>query len=437
MEEPTEREPRAPEHVRVDSQTPPSSAATPRRRRRWLPWLILLIAISAVAFALLRPRSQTGNPGGGHRHGGGSAGQEAAGPQPVTVAKAHLGDMPVVLTQLGTVTPLATITVQSQLSGYLLEVNFTEGQTVHKGDQLALVDPRLYQAQLVQYEGALVRDQAQLREAKADLARYQLLLSQKSIASQTAQNQIFVVGQYEGAVKADQGQIDYAKQQIDYCHIRSPVDGRVGLRQVDAGNYITSSATNGLVVVTQLHPISVIFTIPQDQIPAVQDQLRAGATLQVEAYDRTNTVKLATGKVFTLDNTIDTATGTVRIRSMFPNEDDRLFPNQFVNARLLLRTVHDAVLVPTGAIQAGSQGNFVYVVKPDDTVDVRDVTTGVSADGQVLVSKGLAAGETVVTDGTDRLHAGSKVRVPATSPSAPAANDDQAAGAHRRHRRSQ
>jgi membrane fusion protein, multidrug efflux system len=433
MDEPTDPGARAPRHDRNVNRASADPVPT-RSRRRWLPWLILLIAIAVVAFALTRSHKTPGPGGaGGGRHAHRQAGGQNGDAQPVSVAKAHLGSMPVVLTQLGTVTPLATITVQSQITGYLLEVNFTEGQEVHKGDQLALVDPRLYQATLTQYEGALARDQAQLKQARADLARYQLLLSQKSIASQTAQNQIFVVGQYEGAVRTDEGQIAYAKQQIDYCHIRSPVDGRVGLRQVDAGNYVTSAATNGLVVVTQLKPISVIFTIPQDEIPTVAEQLRNGATLQVEAYDRTNTQKLAAGKVFTLDNTIDTSTGTVRIRSMFPNEDEKLFPNQFVNAHLLVRTDQNVVLVPSSAIQSGPQGNFVYVVKPDSTVEVRNVSTGTTGNGEVVVSKGLSADETVVTDGTDRLRSGSKVRVPAPQP----ANDnaaqggDQAQHAHR------
>ncbi len=412
----------------------PATPARTRRRRRWIPLLVLLVAIGVIAYALLHTR-QAAHPGaapgsgrGGHRHGG--AGGEASGPQPVSVAQARTGDMPVVLTELGTVTSLATITVQSQLSGYLLEVNFKEGQEVHKGDQLALVDPRLYEATLTQDEGNLARDTNLLHQAQLDNNRYQLLQRQKSIASQTAEDQVFVVGQYQGDVLTDQGQIAAAKQNIAYCHIRSPIDGRVGLRQVDAGNYITTAQTNGLVVVTQIHPISVIFTVPEDNIPPLQAQMKAGSTLTVDAYDRTNTQKLASGTVETIDNTIDTSTGTVRIRATFPNADETLFPNQFVNARLLLQTLHGVVLVPNGAIQTGPNGNFVYLVRPDNTVEMRPVTTGTASQTDVVISAGLAAGDKVVTDGTDRLKTGSRVTIPAEHPATGAAG---AGGANRHH----
>lgn len=410
---------RMPIHPAPDAVPPPpvpGEPARPRgRRRRWWPWLILVLAIGVIGYALLRPRVQHA-PAGRHRRDAGSG--QAAAAQPVTEAVAHIGDMPVVLTQLGTVTSLATITVQSQITGYLLEVNFHEGQEVHKGEQLALVDPRLYIATLTQDEGNLKRDTATLHEAQTDLARYQLLQRQKSIAAQTAEDQVYVVGQAEGAVLLDQGQIASAKQNIAYCHILSPIDGRVGLRQVDAGNYITSSATNGLVVVTQIHPISVIFTIPEDDIPAMQAQLLAGATLQVDAYDRTNTIKLASGSVETIDNTIDTSTGTVRVRADFHNADGTLFPNQFVNAQLLLQTLHGVVLIPTGAIQTGPQGNFVYLVQPDSTVAVRPIKTGTASATETVVLSGLAANDKVVTDGTDKLKTGSKVMVPSAQPSA-------------------
>ncbi len=415
---------RAPVRRTAPDQPPPPIRG---RRRRWLPWLILLIAVGAIAYALLRPKAQQ-NPAAG-RHHRGAAGGQANAAQPVAEAVARTGDMPVVLTQLGTVTSLATITVQSQITGYLLEVNFHEGQEVHKGDQLALVDPRLYIATLTQDEGNLKRDTATLHEAQTDLARYQLLQRQRSIASQTAEDQVYVVGQAEGAVLLDQGQIASAKQNIAYCHILSPINGRVGLRQVDAGNYITSAATNGLVVVTQIHPISVIFTIPEDDIPAMQAQLAAGQTLQVEAYDRTNTIRLASGSVETIDNTIDTSTGTVRIRANFPNADDTLFPNQFVNARLLLQTLHGVVLVPNGAIQTGPQGNFVYLVQPDSTVAVRPIKTGTASATETVVASGLATGDRVVTDGTDKLKTGSKVVVPGAAP------PPGAAGAHVRGHR--
>ena len=355
------------------------------------------------------------------------------GPQPVAVASARTGDMPVVLTELGTVTSLANITVQSQISGYLLKVLFTEGQEVRKGDLLAQVDPRLYQATLTQYEGNLVRDQALLKQALADNARYTLLLGQHSIAAQTAQNQQYVVGQYQGAVKTDEGEIASAKQNLAYCNIISPIDGRVGLRQVDQGNYITSGETNGLVVVTQLKPISVIFALPEAQIADVVAQMRDGKSLVVDAYDRTNTVKLSTGTVLTLDNTIDTSTGTVRVRATFPNVDEQLFPNQFVNARLNLQTLHDVVLVPNASLQTGPDGTFVYVVQPDHTVKTVPVKTGTVGGADVVIESGLKAGDVVVTDGTDRLKSGSKVMIPAETP-APAGND-AAPGAVQHHRR--
>ena len=405
----------------------PGDPVRPRRRRIWIVWLIVLLLVALVAFALLHKRqpAATGAHGGRHR----AAASGDSGPQPVSVAKARTGDMPVVLTELGTVTSLANITVQSQISGYLLQVNFTEGQEVHKGDQLALVDPRLYEATLTQDEGNLIRDQALLKQALADNARYLLLLSQHSIAAQTAQNQQYVVGQYQGAVRTDEGQIASAKQNIAYCHILSPIDGVVGLRQVDQGNYISSALTNGLVVVTQIRPISVIFSLPETDIGDVQTQLKAGQTLSVDAYDRTNSAKLASGTLLTLDNTIDTSTGTVRVRATFPNDDGKLFPNQFVNARLNLKVLHDAVLVPNAAIQTGPQGNFVYVVQPDDTVQIAQVKTGTAGTADVVVTSGLKAGDTVVIDGTDRLKAGAKITIPAEQK--PGAAGD---GKHRRHK---
>jgi multidrug efflux system membrane fusion protein len=432
MDQPTDLPPHA---DRATAPAPMPGTVRRRSRIRWIVWLILILLVAVIAYALLhhaKPVAPTGR--GGHRHAAAGATGDAA-PQPVSVTKAVTGDMPVVLTELGTVTPIATITVQSQISGYLLQVDFTEGQHVHRGDQLALVDPRLYQATLTQYEGNLIRDQALLKQAQSDNARYQLLLSQKSIASQTAQNQQYVVGQYEGAVRTDQGQIASAKQNIAYCSIRSPIDGRVGLRQVDAGNYISSSLTNGLVVVTQIQPISVIFSVPETNIDEVESQLRSGQPLTVDAYDRTNTTRIASGVVLTLDNTIDTSTGTVRVRASFPNTDSALFPNQFVNVRVNLKVLHNVVLVPTAAIQVGPQGNFVYLVKPDDTVAVTPVKTGTTGTTDVVVTQGLSAGDTVVTDGTDRLRSGAKITIP--GPAKPAAQPDgqhagQPGGRHHR-----
>ena len=397
-----------------------------RRPRRWLPWLILLLVVGVIAWALLRPHKSTPSVSGRH----GSAAADAV--QPVVAAAARTGDMPISLTELGTVTSLATVTVQSQISGYLLAVNFVEGQEVHRGDQLALIDPRPYEATRDQYLGQLARDTASLNQARLDLGRYQGLLRQHSIAKQQVDDQAFQVGNFEGTVRTDQAQIDSAKLNIAYCHITAPVDGRVGLRQVDAGNYITQSMTNGLVVLTMLHPISVIFSVPEDNVDAINARLHAGAVLPVDAYDRTNTTHLASGHVAVLDNQVDTTTGTVKLRAVFDNSDERLFPNQFVNARLLVDTIHGAVLAPTSAVQTGPQGQFVYVVKADNTVEVRPVTTGVSSATDIVLATGVRPGEKLVTDGTEHLRAGSKVMEPANQPATAAAPDGTGAKHHHR-----
>ena len=404
-----------------EQQTAPGQQTRPQRRRlrRLLPWIVLVLVVAAIAWALLRPHPK---PPAGGRHGAGA--QTMA--QPVAVGTASVGDMPVVLTELGTVTSLATVTVQSQITGYLLAVNFQEGQEVHRGDQLALIDPRPYEATLHQVEGQRARDTASLNQAKVDLARYQGLLRQHSIAQQQVADQVYLVGQDQGTVQSDEAQVESATLNIAYCHIKAPVDGRVGLRQVDAGNYITQNITGGLVVLTMLHPISVIFSVPEDNIAAISARLRAGAVLKVEAYDRTNTVHLASGHVAVLDNVVDTSTGTVKLRAIFDNSDETLFPNEFVNARLLVNTVHNALLVPPGAIQTGPQGPFVYVVKPNDTVAVRSITVGPASPTAVVVAGGLAAGEKVVTDGTEHLSNGAKVAVPTAAPSGSASSSASA-----------
>ena len=353
---------------------------------------------------------------GGGRHGRGGAGAFASQPQPVHVATATQGDMPVVLTALGTVTPLATVTVQTQLSGTLQTVAFQEGQMVKKDDLLAQIDPRPYQISLENAQGALARDQALLQTARLDLKRYQTLLAQDSIASQQVDTQASLVQQYIGTVKSDQANIDTYKLDLIYAHITAPVAGRVGLRQVDPGNYVTPSLTNGLVVITQLQPISVIFTVSEDSLPQIMKQVQAGARLSVTAYDRSNTTSLATGALETLDNQIDTTTGTLKLRAMFNNPDNLLFPNQFVNARLLVNTIHDAVIVPTSAVLNGSMGQFVYVVQPDNTVTVRQVKTGPVDGERTSIASGLQAGERIVIDGSDRLKEGAKITIPADRP---------------------
>jgi multidrug efflux system membrane fusion protein len=341
----------------------------------------------------------------------------------VGVAPVEKGDMPVTLSQLGTVTPLATVTVKTQLSGYLVQVAFREGQMVNKGDFLAQIDPRPYQVALEQAQAQLGKDQALLKNAQVDLQRYNTLVAQNSIAKQTRDTQVSLVAQDEATVKADQAQIDAQKLNLTYCRIVSPVTGRVGLRQVDAGNYVQTSDPNGIVVVTQLQPISVIFTLSEDNLPEVMKRVRAGAVLPVTAYDRTGATELASGKLDTVDNQIDTTTGTVKSRAIFDNDQLVLFPNQFVNVKLLVNTLHDADIVPNSAIQRGAPGTFVYVVKPEKTVAVQKVKLGPSDGQRIAILSGLEPGESVVIDGTDRLHDGAKVTISSPQPAASAAED--------------
>lgn len=431
--------------------SPPPAPATRRSRRK-------LIALGALAVALggllwWHPwksgnsnnggGTAAGQAGGGRRHGGPAA--FANQPQPVQVASATRGEMPIVINALGTVTPLANVTVRTQLSGYLQSVAFQEGQIVKKGDVLAQVDPRPYQVSLANAQGALARDEALLANARLDLQRYQTLFAQDSISKQQADTQASLVKQYEGTVQIDRAAIDSAKLNLTYARITAPLSGRVGLRQVDPGNYVTPSDTNGIVVLTQLQPISVIFTTSEDNLPAILKQVNAGNKLSVTAYNRNNTTPLETGKLETLDNQIDTTTGTVKLRATFENKTGLLFPNQFVNTRLLVDTIRDATIVPTSAVLTGSIGQFVYVVKPDNTVTVRKVKPGPVDGERTSIVEGLAPGERVVTDGSDRLREGAKISIPAEQPKqAPgargAASASAASGAHagrRRHDASQ
>jgi multidrug efflux system membrane fusion protein len=350
------------------------------------------------------------------------------GLQTVGAATVTLGNIRVIVNALGTVTPLATVTVQSQINGYLTEVAFTEGQMVQKGDFLAQVDQRPYEILKKQYEGQLAHDQGLLAQAQLDLKRYQTLAAQNSIARQQSEDQVFIVQQYEGSVKQDQGLVDAQALNIAYCHIISPVTGRVGLRLVDPGNYVQTTSTTGIAVVTQLQPITVIFTLPEDDLPEIMPQFNAGTELTVTAYDRANLRQLAVGKVSAIDNQVDTTTGTVKIRAQFDNADNALFPNQFVNARLLIKTLDNAVTVPTSAILRGSPGAYVYVINADSTVSVRKITTS-AVDGNITaVTSGLSPGERVVIDGTDRLRDGLKIVVAADQ----AAADGDAHGAGQR-----
>ena len=390
-----------------------------RRRRTLWPWLVLLMLLLAVGFGV-------------SRLGGGAPAQHAAAPpQAVGVAQAATADMQVADSGLGTVTSLANVVVQTQISGVLQTIGFHEGQIVRRGDFLAQIDPRPYQALLDQARGTLAHDQGLLRQAQTDARRYALLQRQDSIGRQQAEDQQFVVQQYEGSIAADQGAIETQQVNLAFCRITSPIDGRVGLRQVDAGNYVTPALTTGIVVVTQIDPISVIFTLPEDDLPPIQAQIAAGTILQVAASDRSNTTQLATGTLETIDNQIDTTTGTFKLRALFANPRAALFPNQFVNVRLTVSTVHGAVTVPNAALQTGAPGNFVYLVQPDSTVAVRAVKLGVADAGKTQVLSGLAVGDRVVVDGADRLRDGARVIVPGDHPAADAPAGNQA---HRHHR---
>jgi multidrug efflux system membrane fusion protein len=379
------------------------------KQNRWWALVTLLAIIGLIVF--VRPGTEQASSG---RFAGGV-------PTAVNIAKAEKGDVQVILNALGTVTPLQTVTVRTQINGQLQTLGFTEGQIVKKGDFLAEVDPRPYQAALEQAQGTLAKDQALLKNAQVDLARYRTLVAQDSIAHQQLDTQEALVRQYQGQVITDQAAVDNAKLNLEYCHIVSPVTGRVGLRQVDQGNYITPSDTNGIVVVTQLQPISVLFTLPEDNVIAVTGPTHAGEKLQATAMDRANTTKLATGVLTNIDNQIDTTTGTFRMRAQFDNTDEGLFPNQFVNIQLQVDTLHDQTVVPTAAIQRGAPGTFVYVVNPDSTVSVRPVKLSVTQGERQAIQSGLQPGDTVVTDGVDHLRDGAKVALPGSQPPTPGA----------------
>jgi multidrug efflux system membrane fusion protein len=337
-------------------------------------------------------------------------------PQPVGFATVDRGDIRIMLNQLGTVTSLDTVNVVTQISGQLQQIGFKEGQVVKKGDFLAQVDPRPYLAALEQAQGTLAKDQALLTQAQTNLERYQTLGRQDSIAQQQVDDQKFLMQQYTGQVQTDQGAVDTAKLNLDYCHIVSPIDGQVGLRLVDLGNYIQESSTAGIAVIAQMQPISVVFTVPEDNVPDIIQRVRADASLPVEAYDRANSRLLATGELHTLDNQIDTTTGTLKLRAIFSNPDEMLYPNQFVNARLLVNTMHDTVRVPVPAVQRGEPGTFVYLINPDNTVTVRPVKVGPVGGNYQAILSGLNPDDRVVTDGTDRLRDGGKVTLPGAHP---------------------
>ena len=385
---------------------------------------MLVIAVLMAVFVMyLRQKQPVAPPRG--RNG-------QNGPVAVSVATAVSGDIQVKIPALGTVTPLATVTVRTQITGTLQKIFFTEGQVVREGSSLAQIDPRPYEAALQQMEGNLKRDQALLADAILDLKRYAALVKEDSIAAQQLDTQRALVDQLTGTIQADEGQVKTAKVNLVYTHITSPVTGRVGLRQVDQGNYVTPGDTNGIVLINQLQPITVIFSIPEDNVSAVMKRLHAGASLTVEAYDRTNATKIADGKLLTVDNSIDITTGTIKLRAVFDNADDSLFPNQFVNIQLLQDVLNNQIIMPNSAVRRGAPNGvattFVYVVNSDNTVTVRPVTLGVVDGEKVAVTAGLKAGEVVVTEGGDRLRDGAQVQLPNSAP-VPAHAAAPAAGA--------
>jgi multidrug efflux system membrane fusion protein len=355
----------------------------------------------------------TNIPQGSKSGKGGGSGRYSrfgtAGPLPVIAQPAKKGDMSLYLNALGSAAATTTITVKTQISGQLIDVKYQEGQTVKKGDLLAIIDPRPYQNSLEQAQGNQLQAQAQLTEAKLNLTRYKQLAQQDSIASQQVDTQAALVTQYEGLVKVYQAAIDSAQLNLTYCHIVAPVDGRVGLRLVDKGNYVTPGDSSGLVVLTQTKPISVIFSLPEDNVPAVSKRIHSGATLAVDAYDRTVSTKLASGTLTTIDNLVDQSTGTFKLKASFTNDDESLFPNQFVNVRMLLDVLHDILMIPTSSIERGEQGTYVYVVKADHTVTARIVKLGNTEGEKVQVLSGLDEGDLVVTDGADKLREGMEV----------------------------
>jgi membrane fusion protein, multidrug efflux system len=418
-------------------------AAKPSKSRWWL-WVLVIVGIFVAIwyFRGSRVPSEAASATSGRGSGGAGGGNFVV---PVVVAAAHRGDLPVYFNGLGNVTAYNTVTVRSRVDGQIVNVAFKEGQYVHEGDLLVQIDPRPFQVQLEQAQGQLAKDLAQRKDAQVNLERFQLLFKEGVIPQQQLDTQAALVGQFDGAITSDQSQIDNAKLQLSFSHVTAPISGRVGLRLIDPGNIVHATDPNGLVLITQLQPIAVLFSLPQDQLPQVNAKLRAGVQLTVEAFNRDNTEKIATGKLLTIDNQIDTTTGTYRLKSVFDNSDNALFPNQFVNVRLFVDTKHDLTIVPSPAIQRGPQGTFVYIVGSDNTARIRPVTIALTTGNSIGLSSGLDGGDVVVIDGQDKLQDGTRVNPtmatsgsagpgssPAPAPASPTAPAPEAPSSSRR-----
>lgn len=421
------------------SQSPSHGRKDPNRPRKTgtiiMIAVIALLCLGAIWYYNHRnapPETAQGGRGGG----GGGGGRRGGGfgnfntPLPVATVDVTKGDINIYLQALGAIAPLRTVTVRTQINGQLLKIGFQEGQMVKAGDELAVIDPRPYEAQLLQAEGNLAQAQAQLQTAKNDLQRYEKLSTEDSISKMQVDTSRSQVAQYEGLLKSDEAAIATVKLNLTYCHIKAPVDGRVGLRLVDVGNYVTTGDSGGLVVLTQVNPISAIFTLPEDNVGRIAARMASGAKLPVDAYDRGQNNKVASGTLATVDNQIDASTGTFKLRAEFANDDNRLFPNQFVNIRLLVDTVHDTLFLPTSSIERGQNGTFVYVVAPDTTVAATNITLGAVEGEKVAVTSGLNVGDKVVIDGADKLRDGMKVYLtgPGYDPAAEAAKAQKAGG---------
>jgi membrane fusion protein, multidrug efflux system len=400
------------------------SQNTKHRSRRRLSFAFVL-ALLVLAGAIWWSRQETGpHPANGGRN---------AVPMSIVPGVVGKGDIGINLNALGTVSSLATVTIRTQISGYLMKVDFREGQDVKKGDLLAEIDPRPFEAALAQAKGQLARDEALLKGAQVDLSRYQGLAAQNAVPHQTLDTQVALVAQDQGTVEADRGTVRSAEVNLQYCRILSPLDGRVGLRQVDQGNYVTPGDANGLVVITQLQPISVLFTVPEDNLQAISKRLQDGAVLPATALDRGAANKLADGTLQTFDSQIDPTTGTIKLRAQFPNESRTLYPNQFVNVRLLVDTHKDVTIMPTSGVQRGVPGTFVYLINADSTVSVRPVQLGVTDRDHVEVRSGLAPGDRIVIDGADKLRDGAKITIRTEAGAVtPSPGPDQSAGKKRR-----